>query len=43
VLGSVLTTILSMTFGFGVVLVAGMLLYVGAVGLLWPLRAELRA
>jgi hypothetical protein len=43
VLGSVLTTILSMTFGFGVVLVAGMLLYIGAVGLLWSLRAELRA
>jgi hypothetical protein len=43
VLGSVLTTILSMTFGFGVVLVAAMLLYVGAVGLLWSLRAELPA
>jgi hypothetical protein len=42
VLGSVLTTILSMTFGFGVVLVAGMLLYVAAAGLLRSLRAELR-
>jgi len=43
VLGSVLTTILSMTFGFGVVLVAGMFLYVAAAGLLWSLRAGLPA
>jgi hypothetical protein len=37
VIGSVLTTILAMTFGFGTVLVIAVLVYLGALGALWRL------